>query len=502
METKHSYPPNRIAEMRSLMAEAERHRQTGKLSRAKSMTLDVLKKHPDYHAAWHTLGLIEAANGDVSSELAALTKATIYNASNFDTRVALAGTYFKLGAYEQSRQILEEALPRCKDKASAYLSYGTVLQKQRDYEAARDALEKALQHQPGWKDALLMLGSVLNELDSKEQACDAYTRLLRSNAADLDALYGLTQINGAEKFFDLRSCLKRISAVALSFDERVRYHFCSSDIFRIYGDVDASWRNLVIANDLVAKKFAPEIEANKRWQDGSLRYVNDYKPKHPLRNDGDPVTLFILGPSRSGKTSVEKAVGSDLRILRGYETNIVYQSMEAVLQSANCITDLQLANFPLNLEHLLRNEYLANVRKVAGSRRVITITGPSLIHQAARLPEVLPNCFFVFVRRSEQDLAYKIYSKHFSNANYYAYQLPEVYRHIDWYNQMMDRVSSLYPDHCVSVSYDEFIQRPDSISDQLEALLGFRVTLSESGIGNDQGVSLPFQKFMVKPGLK
>jgi tetratricopeptide (TPR) repeat protein len=496
MESKHGYPPNRIAEMRSLMAEAERNRQAGKLSKAKSIVLDVLKKHPDYHAAWHTLGLIEAANGDVSSELAALTKAAVYNASNFETRVALAGTYFKLGAYEQCRQMLEEALPRCKDKASAYLSYGTVLQRQRDYEGAKEALQKALQHQPGWKEALLMLGGVLNELDSAEQACNAYTRLLNANGADLDALYGLSQINGAEKFCDLKGYLKRINASAFTFDEKVRYHFCSSDILRIHGDIEDSWRNLVIANQLVAKKHAAEIGANQRWQEDSLRFATSYRPKRPLRSDSDPATLFILGPSRSGKTTVERAVAADHRLFRGYETNVVYQSIEAVLQSANCIIDMQLANFPLNLEPVLRKEYLNTVNRLVGSRQVITMTGPSLIHQAARIPEILPNSYFVFVKRSKPDLAYKIYSKHYSSANYYAYQLPEVYRHIDWYEQMIDRVSALFPENCLTVTYDEFVRAPNSMAVQLEKLVGFRVELPEQAIRSDQGVSDSFQKFM------
>ncbi len=58
------------------------------------------------------------------------------------------------------------------------------------------------------------------------------------------------------------------------------------------------------------------------------------------------------------------------------------------------------------------------------------------------------------------------------------------------------RVSALFPENCLTVSYDEFVRAPNSMAVQLEKLVGFRVELPEQAVRSDQGVSESFQKFM------
>src|SRR5262249_57493086 len=102
-------PANPLQDSFIRLEEAERLRQQGQLQRAKKICEAVVREHPDYMGALHTLGLIYADLEDSEQALNCLVRAAMLNPSSWTTLTALSGVYLALNAPEMAAQALEQA---------------------------------------------------------------------------------------------------------------------------------------------------------------------------------------------------------------------------------------------------------------------------------------------------------------------------------------------------------------------------------------------------------
>ena len=68
---------------RELLEEADRLRQQGKLDRAESICYPLVRRHPGYVAALHTLGLVYLDKGDFERALDCLVRASMLDPANW-----------------------------------------------------------------------------------------------------------------------------------------------------------------------------------------------------------------------------------------------------------------------------------------------------------------------------------------------------------------------------------------------------------------------------------
>ena len=88
---------------------AEQLRLQGKLDRAQRVCKSLLREHPDYMAALHTIGLIYADKGNHQQSLNSLVRAAMLNPRSWSTLTALSGVYLELKATEMAAHTLEQA---------------------------------------------------------------------------------------------------------------------------------------------------------------------------------------------------------------------------------------------------------------------------------------------------------------------------------------------------------------------------------------------------------
>ncbi len=70
--------PNPLRVAREQLEHAEALRQQRKFDRAESICTGLVRRHPDYFAAQHTLGLIYADKGDYRRALGCLSQAALW----------------------------------------------------------------------------------------------------------------------------------------------------------------------------------------------------------------------------------------------------------------------------------------------------------------------------------------------------------------------------------------------------------------------------------------
>jgi tetratricopeptide (TPR) repeat protein len=105
---------------------AEQLRLEGKLDRAQKICETLLRAHPDYMAALHTLGLIYADKKNYERSLDYLVRAVMLNPRSWSTLTALSGVYLELDANEMAAQALEQARDIKPQDANVLVTLGEI----------------------------------------------------------------------------------------------------------------------------------------------------------------------------------------------------------------------------------------------------------------------------------------------------------------------------------------------------------------------------------------
>jgi hypothetical protein len=211
----------------------------------------------------------------------------------------------------------------------------------------------------------------------------------------------------------------------------------------------------------------------------------------------ETISLFILGPSRSGKTSMETLVSTLEGVKRGYENPIVENAIRRTFQGAGLLTAGMFEVLPANLDPQCSELYIKELHRRAGSARVFTNTHPGRIQDAARVVGAFPNVRFIFMKRNRDDNILRIFFRKYPPGNAYAYHLNTITRYIDRYDQMIDALVEKFPNIARIIHYEDMVTDPAGALRAAAELCDLPV---EHGplpeIGDDRGCAVPYRNLM------
>jgi len=498
-----SQPTSPLLQAHARLREAEKLRQAKALDEAQAICAQLLKAYPDYVGALQTLGLIHADRREHEAARQHLSRAAMLSPRDWKIQTALAGTYLKLGASEMAMRTLEHAQKLRPGDASVVATLAEIYREEREYELACSAYQQACALDPSLKAMRTGLGWSLSHLGRLDEAAQVFLSLARDNPQDLAALVaisqmpaGLVDLNVLERLDELRSSRRKGGE-----ESEVTIGFARAAVLDRAGRHPEAWNALEEANRQVSRALADnaskEEESRSRHLD-HLKRLNDqvtkaFAPKSTCQS------LFILGPSRSGKTTLERLVALLPGVRRGYENPIVENAIRHTFQTAGLVTRLQLVELPGQLDELFRDTYLAELIERAADAQVFTNTHPARIVDAWRLAMAVPQARFVFVKRDIHDLALRIFMKHYRSGHPYAYDLAAIYRYIAWYHAMMDETARRYPEIVWIISYEDMIADPRRVLATVADLCA--LTRAEGAIpslGDDRGAAEPYRTAMKK----
>jgi hypothetical protein len=261
-----------------------------------------------------------------------------------------------------------------------------------------------------------------------------------------------------------------------------------------------AWEALVPVNRSLFLAGREEFEEMTGRQRATLARVrNNQATAAPgTIGGGQTMSLFILGPSRSGKTTMERLVSTLEGVKRGYESVIVEETVRRTCQHAGLATSTWLENVPLALHQLCGEAYLEELAVRAGPARVFTNTNPHRIHDADLMAAAFPNVRLVFVKRNLEDNVLRIYMERYRLGNTYAYDLKAARDHVVWYHEMMDLLAERLPAIVRVIQYENLIADPATALGAVADLCG-GVPLTNGPLpvlGDDRECSVPYRRIM------
>jgi Flp pilus assembly protein TadD len=481
------------------MDEAEQLRQQKKLDRAQRICESLLREHPDYVAALHTLGLVLADKENYEQALNYLVRAVMLNPLRWSTLTALSGVYLALDASEMAAQALEQARAIKPNDSNILSTLGEIYRQEREYELAQDAFRQALAIEETLEPAAVGLGWVCSFVGQDAEAADIFQGLLKRGTRSLEILAALASLPPALVTVDLLSELDKLAHERR--DDKTTsgntLEFVRAAALDRLGRHAEAWERLVPANRTVLPTMEEDLKDSSERERKVLAALRATPIKVEANRNDQPISLFILGPSRSGKTTMEHLVATLDGVKRGHENPSAENAIRRAFQNAGLLTVSRLEMLPPQLYSACRDLYLEDLSKRAGSAKVFTNTHPGRIFDIGPMATVFPNVRFIFVKRKVEDIVLRMYQRRYRAGNSYSYDLKAAREHVVWYHQMMDVMAEKLPKAVRIVHYEDMVSNPTSA---LRAAAELCELSMPSGplppIGDDRGCAEPYRQFL------
>lgn len=210
-----------------------------------------------------------------------------------------------------------------------------------------------------------------------------------------------------------------------------------------------------------------------------------------------PNSIYIFGPSRSGKSTLERLLGSLPDIQRGFESSILRN-----ITRKTCIrSSFPLVNYayqlPTSTDRTYLDLYLKELTSLVGERSFYTNTNPSRIFDVYHIARVIPNLRIVFVKRDIDDVVYRSFQNLYKTGVEYSYNLDAAREYITWYYSVQDKFAELLPHFTMTITYEDMVADPLRVANDVRRFCNIPSafgTLPE--IGDDRGASKEFKEIL------
>lgn len=485
---------------RNKLAQAETHRQQGSTDKALSICVALLDKYPKYVGALQTAGFAYVMKRDFQNALSHLVRAVMYCPENWKALVALASTYSEMGAHEMALITIDRAASVAPNEISIPAMRAAVLYGQRDFVAASNDYKKASLQDPRLVDAHYGYAVSCVEIGKYADAVSALKPLIERGERDIRVIFLFAKIPQRFHGLDLRRLAAEATQTKLQSKSKFEtmLAFLEAHLNVAEDKVEEAWSALIAANKMAAKSKEVQPSRTSSSQSAAIGWLKaPHSQTRLAAPDPDfPLSLFILGPSCSGKTTLERMIGMLPGVCTGYESPIVKNALLQTMRLSGC-PDGKYANLPRELEPQFRDNYNRLLRSKASDSRVFTNTDPGFIYNVLNISATIPNARFIFIKRNPYDNALKILLTFYRVGNDYSYDLRSVWEYIQWYQDMIDLLVERLPNISIATSYEEVVANPEAMISRIADFCGLdSLNIPITPLGNDIAIGLPYRQIM------
>lgn len=492
--------PDPLHDTYQQLEQAEQLRQQGQFDRALAICQSLVGRYPDYFGALYTLGLIYVDKEQYPQALGCLVRAAMLNPRSWRALTALSAVYLELGAREMAAHTLEQATLIKPQDPSVLLTLGEIYREEREYELARDAFRKSFELDHGLAAAAIGVSICCVHLGHYAEAAAILEDLIKRGMGSAGALAELIDLPSSFVTVDVHAEFMRIAG-----NNKDKTKNENSTAFERAALLDRAgrhaeaWAQFVAANKAMYPDMQRDAIELSRTQQANLAQLRTKRIEvhGGGASDTGKISLFILGPSRSGKTTMEALVATLDGVKRGYENPSVENAIVRTFQSAGLLTARMFEVLPPRLDSECRDIYLEELARRAGSAKVFTNTHPGRIHDAARVAAAFPGVRFIFVKRNLEDTMLRIYMRKYQSGNPYAYDLKSTREHIAWYHEMIDALAEKLPDIARVVHYEDMVADPAAALRVVADLCGLPMSHGPlPATGDDRGCAAAYRQLM------
>jgi tetratricopeptide (TPR) repeat protein len=450
---------------------------------------------PNYFKVYNNLGILQKEIGEPERAVNSYDKAISLKPDYAEAFYNRGNTLKELDRLDEALASYNEAISLKPDYAEAFYNRGNTLNELDRLDEALASYDKAISLKPDYAKVFYNRGTTLKELDRFDEAMASYDKAISLKPDYAQAYcgrgwlyYRIEEWTSASVNFDAALNHEPTSNSAMSGLSLLPPGVVSPDKIRDCLEVEATeWKdradylftraNLLSSLGNYAKAFDALEKANqKRVTDGNLNSQSwkenfdrismeliSWKPIQLQNSSSHQKLLVILGPSRSGKTTLERMLSNNSSFFRGFEGCRASQAVESIRGLAE---EIRQHSTYKNDSYLTLNKFLfpAYVEALAQQEyRLYTITNPHLLPAVPAMADIHGGAYFIFVSRNSIDNAAEIFAKDYSDQPSYAYQAATALDYVERYNETAKQLARKLGSRALEVKFDEVVQRPEKI---------------------------------------
>lgn len=495
------------------MLQAEQLRAGGQFAAAENLYRRVLAAAPDFHPAWHALGLLAHGAGKPQLAASLITKAVELDGSIAMYHRNLGEICRRMGKLDVAIAAGRRAAALAPNDIDAHYNLGLALTDSGDFNAALPCYRRALEIDPAHNLSWNNLGSALEKLGDKAGAEQAYAQAaaiaprhaeaqnnlgaIYSEQGKLDeasrcfeaaiaarpdfveAHYNLCSLKTYKQDDPHLALLETLvqSSAALPVPAQIRYNFALGKAREDIGDYGRAFTAYAAGNRL-QHALLPWNEAQA---DALLRrtkevFSRDFFAAHANRapRDTKRTPVFILGMPRSGTTLIEQILSSHPTLFGAGElmdlSEVIKQTSSTMAGRPFMEDAAQMADAEFRA---LGDAYMERVWKLAPDADFITDKMPANFFYIGMIHLMLPNAKIIHAMRDPMDSCFSCYSRLFNDTMPFAYDLGTLGRYYVRYMQLMEHWRDVLPQGSVlDVRYENMVEDVEGQSRRMLEYVG------------------------------
>lgn len=468
---------------------AEQHKAAGRLGDAEAMLRQILAAAPNFHPAWHTLGLIayEVGKlplaveliakaiaidagvalyhrnagemcrrlGSLNEAVAAGIRATALAPNDLDAHYNLGLAYTDRGEWNDAIRFYRRALELNPAHGLSWNNLGAALEKQGNLNEAETAYAKAVKLNPSHHEAQNNLGAVYSEQGRLEEASRCFEDSIKANPDFIEPHFNLSSLKTYREDDPHLLYLERNlnNAASIPVKARIRYWFAlgkaredvgrHDDAFAAYAEGNRLQHELLPCDEVRADEMLERVTALFDREFFAARNSTHPAPL-PLAGEGRKTPIFIVGMPRSGTTLLEQILSSHAAV---YGAGELLDMNEVIMSAA-----ASWKRFPdfvpgMTAEDFARlgNAYAERVWKLAPDAQCITDKMPANFFYIGMIRLMFPNAKIIHAMRDPMDSCFSNYARLFNDTMEFAYDLGTLGRYYARYIKLMQHWHAVLP---------------------------------------------------------
>jgi tetratricopeptide (TPR) repeat protein len=475
-------------------------RALGRVEEAVLQFREALSINPNYLEAHINLGNALAALGDHQAAVTSFDTAIALRPGYAELYHSLGNAHVMMGHHEQAIVSYQTALALQPQDANLHFRLGKAWEALGRRDEALQSHEQALAIDPTHVGALFGREEELRRLGKYAEAAEILEGLIQRGVCSARVLFALANMPASFITVDVLAQLDRVTRQDDEDPETFKslVGFARAAALDKAGRYAEAWEHLVAANRaaFLASKDGFE-EMGRRQAESLLRLRQSSAMQAAPSDDRQVISLFILGPSRSGKTTLENLVSTLVGGKCGYEDSSVQIAVTRTFQAAALPGVPLLENLPPRLLGACRDTYLAEVSERAASSKIFISTHPGRIYDADLIATAFPNARFVLLKRDLNDNLLRIYQRRYKTGNFFSYDLKAARDHILWYHEMMTLLAERFPHIVRALQYEDMIVDPAAAVSAVAELCGIPCRRDPlPAIPDDRGCASKYARYI------
>lgn len=427
--------------------------------------------NPKFAEAFNNLGLSLAAIGREKEAIGKFRRAIEIKPAYVEALNNLGSLYFKIGKLSASVECFERVAKLGTSNVEAINDHGQVLTRQGKLEGAFTRFEAALELNPNHPGILNNLAKAYEIQSKTDLAILSYLRAIKADPNFEQSYFNLAKLPSGLLSRDVVEIIRNFRPSSDPDCLKAESQFFRGHVLRHMGMFTEGFDFICSAN-----KSKMDEEKIKLWRKriASLEEKIDMWRPNSNANEGElkPKLLFILGPSRSGKSTVERIISGSKSVLcanEGWRHNL-----DSPIHTGATSGNSEGSKLPSNvaIEDII---YFAEEDIKAQNADVVVCTHPGVIYDATFIHDSFDSAYFVFVNRDAIDTASEVFAKVYGTANEHSYDAQSSLDYVKWYKRVSDVLNTKMGERAISVNFESVLRNPQDTVSKIEKLLGKRL---------------------------